>query len=322
MRGRPTVTDLFAGAGLLSHAFKREGFKIQHAIEAERAAAATYAANIGRHVRVADVRRVAPYGRCDVLIAGPPCQGFSTLGRRDSLDPRNLLSLAVLPWVRHTRPAVVVIENVAPFLASRVWKRLARGLERLHYDVSTVVLNAVEFGVPQLRTRSFTFASRRGRPVLAPMRRAARTVREAWEGLPARPDGRNNHFAPTPTPLGLARIKCIPRGGDKRDIMRRAPHLAPPSWWRTYRQATDVWGRMEWDAPSNTLRTCLYNPSKGRYVHPEQHRVISLREAARLQTVPDSFRFIGLHTQIARQIGNGVPPALGRAVARAVRDLL
>jgi DNA (cytosine-5)-methyltransferase 1 len=323
MRPRPTVVELFAGAGLLSHAFKEEGFHLGHAVELEEVAAATYRANLGPHIQVADVRRVRPAGRCDVLVAGPPCQGFSSLGKRDAHDPRNLLSLQVVRWARVLRPEVVVIENVARFIDSHVWFRVTRALQRLGYQTGSIVVNAVAFGAPQLRLRSFTFASRRNLPkVKAVQSRQPRTVREAWDGLPESPDGVNNHYAAVPSALALARIRCVPPGGDKRDIMRRAPSLAPPSWWKVTGEATDVWGRMAWDQPSNTLRTCLYNPSKGRYIHPEQDRVISLREAARLQTIPDSYRLVGLPTQIARQIGNSVPPALGRAVARAVRVAL
>lgn len=117
-------------------------------------------------------------------------------------------------------------------------------------------------------------------------------------------------------------MELIPAGGDKRDILRRAPHLAPPSWHRTTCEVTDVWGRLDWDAPANTLRTCLLNPSKGRYIHPEQHRVISLREAARLHSIPDSWSFAGTPYQVARQIGNSVPPKLGAVVARACRRRL
>jgi DNA (cytosine-5)-methyltransferase 1 len=117
-------------------------------------------------------------------------------------------------------------------------------------------------------------------------------------------------------------MRVIRPGGDKRDVMRYAPELTPPSWWRLRCQVTDAWGRMEWDRPSNTIRTALQNPSKGRYIHPEQHRVISLREAARLHTIPDGWRFAGSPKQVARQIGNSVPPSLGRAVARAVNEVL
>ena len=148
------------------------------------------------------------------------------------------------------------------------------------------------------------------------------TVREAWSGLPDRPDGLNWHVARSPSALALARMKVIPPGGDKRDVLRKAPKLAPRSWWKIGGEATDVWGRMFWDKPCNTLRTALLNASKGRYIHPEQNRVITLREAARLQSVPDWWEFEGTPYQVARQIGNGVPLVLGRLVARAVMRVL
>lgn len=319
---RPTVVDLFAGAGLFSHAFEREGFSVVRAVEQDRLAAATYALNLGASVEVADVRRVHPTGRCDVIIAGPPCQGFSTLGKRDASDPRNFLSLQVVKWAAVMRPQIVVIENVAAFLTSRVWAMLARRLEKLGYVVHASAHDAMDFGVPQRRVRSVTIASLRGEVSLpTPRRRRPVTVREAWDGLPPHP-GKGDAYLKA-TQLGLARMRVIPPGGDKRDIMRCAPRLAPPSWWRTTMQVTDVWGRMEWDKPSNTLRTEFVNPSKGRYIHPDQHRVISLREAARLQSIPDRFVFASNVPYVAaRQVGNSVPPLLGRAVARAVMQAL
>lgn len=315
----PRVVDLFAGAGLFSFAFAREGFRLIRAIELDRAAAATYAENLGHHVEVADVRRIRPEGRCEVLIGGPPCQGFSTLGKRRPRDPRNRLSLQMVEWARVLKPRVVVVENVPSFLDSPVWTRLRDGFECLGYTVEAHVVNAFDFGVPQLRSRSITFATRGRPPRLRPVCRApVRTVRQALAGLPLDPDNVNFHYAPRPGPLALARMKVIPSGGDKRDVMRRAPRLAAPSWWRVARDVTDVWGRMEWDAPSNTLRTALLNASKGRYIHPTRHRVVSLREAARLQSIPDEWTFVGDPYPIARQIGNSVPPRLGQAVARAV----
>jgi len=315
---RPTVVDLFAGAGLLSYAFRRAGFRVVHAVEIDPVAAQIYAANLGDHVEVGDVSQVRPQGRCDVLIGGPPCQGFSTLGSRNPKDPRNELSLHVVRWARTLRPAIVVIENVAAFLESAEWHRVNRGLRRLDYAVSSFVLDAFDYGAPQRRRRSFTIASRFGKIEPPRPRRGLRTVREAWRGLPKDPDGVNHHYSPKPSEIALARMRVIPPGGDKRDVMKKAPHLAPPSWWKVSSEVTDAWGRMEWDEPCNTLRTALQNASKGRYIHPERHRVISLREAARLHTIPDSWTFAGLPTQIARQIGNSVPPALGRAVAAAV----
>src|SRR5438045_2054847 len=102
-----TIVDLFAGAGLFSYAFAAEGFTLVRAVEGDPRAAATYGRNVGGHIEIDDVRRASPHGRCDVLIAGPPCQGFSTLGRRCPTDPRNYLSLEVVRWARGLRPSVV-----------------------------------------------------------------------------------------------------------------------------------------------------------------------------------------------------------------------
>lgn len=323
-RARPTVVDLFAGAGLLSHAFKTVGFSVIRAIEQDSVAAATYARNLGTHVEIADVTKVKPEGRCDVLVAGPPCQGFSTLGLCAAGDPRNRLSLQVARWAEALRAKVVVIENVVPFLASQSWKRLTAKLEGSGYSVSSFVLNAAEYGCAQIRLRSFTIATRGMIEFQLPAirNRIPMTVREAWEGLPSRADGKNHHVSPKPSDLAKSRFSVIPTGGDKRDVMRRAPHLAPPSWWKVSNEVTDAWGRLDWDQPSNTLRTCFQNASKGRYIHPSQPRVISLREAARLHSIPDEWQFEGLPTQIARQIGNSVPPKLGVAVAKQVMRAL
>jgi DNA (cytosine-5)-methyltransferase 1 len=320
---RPTVIDLFAGAGLFSSAFAAEKFRIALAIEQNAVAAETYRANVGDHIVVGDVNDIKPCAACDVLVAGPPCQGFSTLGKRDKNDPRNRLTLKVGEWAEAISPKIVVIENVPNFLGSRYWDSLKHTLEQLGYEVASTVLNSADYGLPQIRRRCFAFASKVGLPRIGlPSVKSPATVREAWAGLTSYPDGQNGHLAPKPGPLALARMKVIPPGGDKRDVLRDAPHLAPKSWAKIKNQATDVWGRMLWDEPCNTLRTCLLNASKGRYIHPEQNRVMTLREACRLHSIPDSWQFTGTPYQIARQIGNGVPPALGRLVAAAVLELL
>ena len=318
----PVCYDLFAGAGLFSFAFAQEGFRIARAIEFDRYAAETYAANIADHIELSDVRDVRPSGKCEVLIAGPPCQGFSTLGRRSIDDPRNQLSLEVLRWASALKPRMVVVENVSAFTASAEYAKLCRRLRRLGYETTTHVLNAIDFGVAQRRSRTFIIGSRVGSPLISASRREVTTVREAFAGLRRIPDGRNLHFSPRPSALALARMQLIPEGGDKRDVMRKDPSLVPPSWRSLGVEVTDAWGRLRWDEPSNTLRTCFNNPSKGRYIHPDQDRVISLREAARLHSIPDGYTFVGMPIHIARQIGNSVPPLLGRAVARAVRIAL
>lgn len=317
-RAKPTFIDLFAGAGLFGHAFEQAGFRQVLAVENDKHAAETHRKNSRCQVIEDSVTTVNPPRSADVLIAGPPCQGFSTLGRMDPADPRNQLSLEVVRWAKQIRPSVVIIENVEAYLNSKIWIYVSQALRKLDYAVESWVLDASDFGVPQRRRRSFTLATDNVE-VKRPLATKARvSVREAWDGLPGTPNGVNLHWAPKPSNLALARMRVIPEGGDKRDILRAAPHLAPPSWAKVHNEATDVWGRMLWDEPANTLRTCLQNPSKGRYLHPRQNRVISLREAARLHSISDDFQFSGKPTHVARQIGNGVPPSLGKAIADSV----
>ena len=319
---RPLVVDLFAGAGLFSHVFVEEGFEVVQAVENDPFAAESYRANLGDVVDAVDIADATPAERCDVLIGGPPCQGFSTLGKRDPGDARNQLGLELLRWVDATDPRVVLVENVAAFLGSWVFRTLAEQLRQRGYDVRAEVLDARDFGVPQRRKRAFVTGVRDSRPPVArPLDAGYANPKEAWRGLSARPDGRNLHVAPRPGSLALRRMRVLPYGGDKRDIIRLAPELAAPSWFRCRAAATDVWGRMRWEVPANTLRTCFQNASTGRYIHPEQHRVITVREGARLQTIPDSWTFAGPRTRIVRQIGNAVPPLLGRALAREIRPL-
>lgn len=292
------------------------------AVEADRRARASYAENVGADVMTEDVRHVLHDFTSDILVAGPPCQGFSTLGKRDHFDERNTLSLCVADWAKSAKPKVVVVENVPPFLESRHWAVLLRRMRRLGYECTQWVLNAADFGAPQLRNRAFGIFSKIGLPE-APRPTVTKhvTVRQAFQGLPAKPARSGMHIAPTPGDLALARFKVIPQKGDKRDVMRNAPHLCPPSWIRMGAQATDVWGRMDFDAPANTLRCSFQNASKGRYVHPTQDRVLTLLEGARLQGIPDNWKMHGDRSSIARQIGNGVPLPLGRVVAQAIARL-
>lgn len=314
--------ELFAGAGLLGYAFKEAGFHASLAVEADARARASFMRNVGADAMSTDARAVQPGVTADVLLAGPPCQGFSTLGKCDHFDERNSLSLCVADWAKSSGPSVVVVENVPPFLESRYWTTLKRRMARLGYESTQWTLNAADFGAPQLRVRAFGIFSRIGLPSKPqPTVKRHCTVREAFEGLPSIPENSGMHVAPIPGELALARFKLIPRRGDKRDVMLAAPHLCPPSWLRMGAQATDVWGRMDLDAPANTLRCAFQNASKGRYVHPTEDRVLTLREGARLQGIPEHWEFHGDRSSIARQIGNGVPIALGRAVSWEIAKL-
>lgn len=317
----PTFADLFSGAGLFSGAFAASGFDPIFAAEGDARAVASYNRNIAPVAVHEDVRRVQRWLKCKVLIAGPPCQCWSTLGKRDAGDERTALPLLVAPWARATKAQVVLVENVPQFVESPQWRKLVSDMLVLRYEHVVWMLDAADYGAPQRRRRAFTIFSRVGLPQLpAPIART-QTVRDAFRGLPKRARSAGMHSSPIPSALALRRFRFVPPEGDKRDIIRDAPDLCPPSWAKMGQQATDVWGRLAYDKPSNTLRCCFQNPSKGRYIHPTENRVITLREGARLQGVPDHWTFSGDRTSVARQIGNGVPFQLGMAVARSVRDL-
>lgn len=323
-RGSPLrVTDLFCGAGLFSAGFKAAGFDIACAVELDGEAVKSYRANVSPNIIKGSVTDQNPV-ETDVLIAGPPCQGFSTLGRMDPTDARNKLSLDVVRWAEGSDAKVVVIENVPPFLRSPQWRLLAKRLKRLGYEIEVWELNAYDFGTPQLRRRAFTVASKIG-PIGEPLATGpGPNVGRVIADLVDAPRGHDDPMHVWPIPAGIAaqRIQLVPPGGDKRDIIRLAPELCPPSWGKMGCQATDVWGRVDPSAPANTLRCTFQNPSKGRYLHPTLNRTLSLREGARLQGIPNEWQMSGRGYAVARQIGNGVPVPLAIAVARQVKCAL
>lgn len=310
---------MFSGAGLFSAGAVRAGMAPTFAIDLSKDAIASYDRNVAPVGIVGSVLDDRELPSVDVLLAGPPCQGFSTLGRQDPLDVRNTLALAVPKWADRTGARIVVVENVPPFLRSEKWREMADAFEALGYGIQTFELEAADFGAPQLRRRSFTIASRIG-PIPAPKPLTGARVTAGSVLSRSVRAGDPMHVWPTPKGIAAERIAIIPPKGDKRDVMRKAPHLCPPSWAKVGCQATDVWGRIDPDQPVNTIRCTFQNPSKGRYLHPTENRTLSLREGARLQGVPDDWNFVGRPYPVARQIGNGVPVALAEAVCRSVAE--
>lgn len=311
---------MFSGAGFFSAGMKAAGFIPILAVDLDPNATASYRRNVMPCAVSGPVESIEKLPRTDVLIAGPPCQGFSTLGRQDPLDVRNQLSLHVPEWAKRTRAKIVVIENVPPFLNSPHWRKVRNALVELGYDVDTWELDAADYRTPQRRRRAFTIASKVG-----PLRRPKPSFKWLAAGpVLAAPVDADDPMHRWPTPVGIAakRIALVPPGGDKRDITARAPHLCPPSWVKVGCQATDVWGRIVPEDPANTIRCTFQNPSKGRYLHPTENRVLSLREGARLQGAPDSWVFEGRSLPIARQIGNGVPIPLARAIGKSIHAAL
>ncbi len=350
--GTITTLDLFAGAGGLSLGFHLAdlGFTPVYAVEHDAAAASTFSRNFGCEVFAGDIEDGPEYpDEVDVIIGGPPCQGFSPLGRdRDDESRAKLNGLwkHYLDAVRTLKPRAFVIENVPEFQRSAQFAELLHLLETdtdlSCYTPAYGVLNAADYGVPQRRRRGILVAVRDiegdlpwpPEPTHGPESTSGApyvTARMAIGDLPSRTKGtepiiedgiQHLHFGRRPIEKSLERYRAIPPGGNRFDLMAKRPDITPACWLNKPTGTTDVMGRVHWDEPSATIRTEFYKPEKGRYLHPTANRVISHREAARLQSFPDTYIFEGTKVQIARQIGNAVPPLLGQAIARYVYECL
>lgn len=327
--GKPTAIDLFAGCGGFSGGLKKAGFANLLAVEWDAACCETFKANISERILQCAIQEVETFPQCDLLVGGPPCQGFSNLGERVPNDPRRQLWRHFLRAVRDSQPLIFIMENVQPLLKSAECQEIHRVAKELGYEVEGRVLNAADYGVPQVRKRAFVIGSRIGSPVfpqpthkrqgaettfqdqtLAPWR----TVRDAIADLSAEPNDENWHIGRNPTPKSLKRYRCVPLGGNRWNLPLE---LMPECWKRKTKGGTDLFGRLWWDRPSVTIRTEFYKPEKGRYLHPEEHRPITHREAARLQGFDDSFLFFGKRIEVGIQIGNAVPPPLAYRLALA-----
>lgn len=340
-----TTLDLFAGAGGLSLGFELSGlgFAPIFAVEVDPAAARTFKGHFGCPVYDGAIEDLDDFPAAEVIIGGPPCQGFSPLGRDRDDDSRgqlNELWQQFFRAVRLVRPVAFVIENVPEFQRSAQFGRLLQLMDDdailSQYRYSYGVLNAADYGVPQLRRRGIFMAVRDVAQVPWPPRPTHGpnsdtgvshvTVRDAIGDLPLHTHGtdvaftrtgaQNLHFGRNPRATSLARYQAIPEGGNRFDLAANRPDLLPRCWAEKPTGTTDVMGRLWWDRPSVTIRTEFFKPEKGRYLHPVANRPISHREAARLQGFPDDFVFEGKKIDIARQIGNAVPAGLGEAIAR------
>lgn len=358
-----SLIDLFSGAGGLTLGFTKNfnrNFIPIWANDFNKYAADTYNANFGNHCVVGDILDLLKdpnviIPKADVVIGGPPCQGFSLLNKNRTGDSRRQLWRPYLEVVKRSGAEVFVMENVPQLLGSMEFEEIAQAADSIGFSLTSAKLCAADFGVPQVRYRAFIIGCKFTSPEdFFPQLKTHinpnidistntlskeyvqnpnpwRTVRDAIADLPA-PLGtqiRNEappldlHFGRTPTALSLQRYKTIPGEGMNRfDLQRLAPEITPKCWINKKSGGTDLFGRLWWDKPSVTIRTEFFKPEKGRYLHPSQHRPITHREAARLQSFPDSFMFTGSKIEIAKQIGNAVPPLLASHVAKCVEELL
>lgn len=322
--------DLFAGCGGMTLGFEQTGrFSSILAVEWDEAAAETYRRNFGNHVIAGPIEQVEEFPPCDVLIGGPPCQGFSPLNMLGVGLERRSLWREYLRALAEGCPLAFVMENVPELLRSAEYHAFCEAARALGYMIEGRILNAADYGVPQRRRRAIVMGSRIGAPfwpeqthfppsAVALGGEGWRTFRDAVDGLPLKPSGEQWHRPRNPRPMSLERYRTIPAEGEGRfELAARRPDITPACWLRKKSGSTDVFGRLWWDRPAYTIRTEFYKPEKGRYLHPSQHRPITVREAARCMSFPDSFEFPDGQpmTTVAKQVGNAVPPLLAQALA-------
>ena len=337
---RLTAIDVFAGCGGVSEGLRRAGFRVLAAIENDALAAETYRSNHPTtHLYEKDVRSVkaAPLmrrlrlrrGRLDLLAGCPPCQGFSSLkrlnGGRRVVDPAQKdLLFEMVRFARAMRPKTVMLENVPGLADDKRWIDFMTDLRMLGYRCDYRVLDAADFAVPQRRSRLILLASRIGRVPFARHAKFVRTVREAIGNLPCPGDsGDPLHDLPERRSPGIRRlIQKIPHDGGSRTELGARYQLPSHKKCDGFK---DIYGRMRWDEVAPTITGGCVNPSKGRFLHPEQNRAITLIEAALLQSFPRRYRFVlseGKHGA-AVLIGNAFPPEFVRRnavpIARTLR---
>ncbi|HDP34828.1 MAG TPA: DNA cytosine methyltransferase [Candidatus Hydrogenedentes bacterium] len=364
LRHKPRLIDLFCGAGGMTLGFTKlcgHCFMPVWANDNNSDAVRTYNMNFGEHCIEGDINDILANGtiripEADVVIGGPPCQGFSLLNKRRDGDPRKQLWRPFMEVVKRSGASIFVMENVPQLLDTFEHGEIKETARQLGFMTIESVLCAADYGVPQTRKRAFIVGCNFKDPCMFfPPKKTNynpksmnatglseelddyivdplpwRTVRDAIADL-KKPEGTeirklpppyDLHFGRTPTELSKRRYRAIPKEGMNRfDLQRLAPDLTPACWIRKTEGGTDLFGRLWWDRPAFTIRTEFFKPEKGRYLHPVQNRPITHREAARFQSFPDTFKFFGKKIDIARQIGNAVPPLMAARVADTVFSL-
>lgn len=333
------LADFFSGCGGTARGFADAGVRPAFATDLDGEAVETFRSNfpfttvIERDIQQLDPEEVAaalpPTGESIRLLAGcAPCQPFA--GHRNAAtgqDERSSLLLELLRFIDALQPELVFVENVPGMQrASKTrgpFGEFVATLGQTH-DVAFDTISSADYGVPQTRSRLVLIASSIGEielpmPTHGPSTDQPHvTVRDAIHSLPHDVDGPeagkiSSHKAMRLSRLNRQRIETTPEGGDRRNWPKR---LWPDCHRDGFRGHTDVYGRLSWDKPAPTLTTKCISYSNGRFGHPSEHRALTAREAARLQTFADSFQFVGGLTSQARQIGNAVPVLLARQFGR------
>lgn len=337
------VLDLFCGAGGMSYGFKLAGYNIVGGVEWDKAASETHKKNLKSKIDFCgDIREISDdfilenFSDVDVIIGGPPCQGFSSANRtqKELDDPRNKLFFEYLRFVKLIKPKAFVIENVKEILTKDKGYAKNRILElmgEIGYNISVKVLSADEYGVPQRRKRAFFVGIRNENgecfdfekmkkcdnvvtvfdaigdicyPELGVMNDFLKYAKDSGDVL-------ENHAVRMPNEKVQERIAHVPQGGNWKDV--------PKELWETQRdnRFSSSYRRLNFKDVSITIETGHMN-----YFHPIDNRVPTVRESARLQSFPDSFVFVGNSREQFKQVGNAVPPLLAKAIGEALKGYI
>ncbi len=343
------IIDLFAGAGGLSLGFEEAGFKVVLANEYDPSIAEAYIKNRKNpNMIVEDIKKLpieetfgCYKGKITAVVGGPPCQGYSQKGQRKTInDERNFLFRYFVDVVRVVEPSYFVMENVPNLLTSEggYFKReLISLFENLGYVINAEVLCAANYGVPQDRRRAFVIGKKGDSDPVAmpPEQEGKTTIWDAISDLNYLNSGEgeeeqeyrfppqskyqemlrknsnvlSGHVSTNHSKIALERMAMIPPKGGKEHLP--AEHLTKSIY-------SGTWERMDADNVSVTITTRFDTPASGKFTHPFLDRAITVREAARIQSFPDTFRFYGTKTSQMKQVGNAVPPLLAKRVAEAI----
>ena len=344
------VLDLFSGCGGLSLGFKLAGFKIEGAIDNDADSIETFKRNFGEgKFFVKDINKVNKefikknFKDIDVIIGGPPCQGFSNANRwhKNYSDPRNLLFLKFIEFVKIIKPKMVLIENVSGILSrskGEIINNIKEILNKSGYKVDYKLLNASEFGVPQIRKRVFVVGNRLSNiDFFETLKKQNKvTVKDAISELYSleKKDEKKlngklsnnyikylrkknskvlNHDIVYPAESTIEKIKHVKQGENWQSI--------PVELFKNNRnnRHSSAFRRLKEDDFSVTIDT---GNAHSNYFHPIYHRIPTPREAARIRSFTDNFEFIGSRTSQYRQIGNAVPPLLSKEIARNFKKVI
>lgn len=331
-----TIVDLFSGAGGFQLGFEKAGFEVIFSTDFDEYCEQLHKLNrpnvpfLRSDIYDLDEVTISKYVSCDVdiLIGGPPCQGFSTIGKRISSDPkkrgqsdpRNALFREYIRILKYIQPKFFLMENVQGILTrdkGKIFAEIKKTFHETEYEFNYAILNAADYGVPQIRNRVFFYGNRIGVSMHPPKpnygegrEKQYRTVNDAIADLVSKEGCINNHIPLKHGPVNIQRYALIPEGG------RLPEDQLPPELYR--KNFGNTFKRLHRNKPSLTMV-----PGHNAFpIHPWLNRSLTVREAARIQSFDDNYIFVGPRDRQCMQVGNAVPPLLAKAWADYLKEEL